>query len=174
MTIDFTLLDPLYAPLVQHLVSNCKTAGYALVPYYGYRTLEQQAILWRRSRHVDEVNEKIESLKSQYCDYLASILEGVGPQPMGPWATDAIPGFSWHNWGQAVDFYWLMDNKNVCWDGKGVGYKVLGQQADLLDLRWGGNFSSPDYGHVQLNHQEVPDLYDTKYVNDYFKNKGQK
>ena len=172
MTIDFTLLDPIYAPLVQELIQNCKSASYDLVPYYGYRSLEDQAKLWRRSRSTDAVNAEIESLRCQGCDYLASVINNVGPQASGPWATNAIPGLGWHNWGQAVDFYWLMENDTINWDGNSVGYKVLGQQANLLGLKWGGEFSKPDEGHVQMNKQEIPTLYSLKYVNDYFSEKS--
>lgn len=172
MTIDFTLLDQVYAPLVHQLIIDCAAAGYNLVPYYGYRSLQDQAKLWRRSRTSDAVNSEIASLRAQGCDYLASVVDNVGPQSSGPWATNAIPGLSWHNWGQAVDFYWQMENNRVNWDGDGVGYKILGQQANLLGLKWGGEFSTPDYDHVQMNKQEIPKIYSLKYVNDYFEGKS--
>ena len=38
----------------------------------------------------------------------------VGPQKGDP-VTNAIPGLSWHQWGEAVDCFWVVNNKAV-WD----------------------------------------------------------
>ena len=168
MTIDFTLLDQQFANNIQLLLDNCAKQGYTIVPYYGYRSLESQAKLWRQSRHIDEINTKLGQLKQVGCDYLVEIIESVGPQPMAKWATNAIPGLSWHNWGKAVDCYWLMENGCSNWTGSSPGYKVLGQQAKSLGLRWGGDFSTPDWGHVQAPQEEITKLLTLKEVNDHF------
>ena len=42
---------------------------------------------------------------AQKANFLASVLDGVGPQH-GPHVTNALPGLSWHQWGEAVDCFW--------------------------------------------------------------------
>lgn len=167
--IDFSKLNSQFSDVVQQLIENCQKEGYHLVPYVGLRSLSDQAKLWRISRPTTVINQEIDNLRQQGCDYLASVLEAVGIQPAGTWKTNAIPGLSWHNWCEACDFYWLQENGTVNWSGTSVGYKILGQEAAKLHLTWGGNFKSkPDYGHVQLRSQEIPDLYTIQEVNDYF------
>lgn len=168
MTIDFSLLDPCFAHNIQSLINDCKNEGYNLIPQCGYRSLEEQARIWRRSRSTQKVNEEINALQSQGCDYLASVLEKVGTQKTAAWGTNAIPGLSWHNWGHAVDFLWKMDNGIINEDGESEGYKILGQKAISLGLRWGGWFSKADWGHVQSDQKEIPQIYSLKEVNDHF------
>jgi len=172
MTIDWTLLDQGFAVKAQSLINLCQAQGFTMVPYCGLRTLTEECKLWRQSRSTPEVGAKITSLRSQGADYLADILDGVGPQTTKPEETNTIGGFSWHNWGQAIDFYWLQAEDTINWDGKSEGYQVLGQLATANGLKWGGDFTEPDWDHVQLNQQEIPDLYSIQYVNDYFKEKG--
>ena len=171
MTIDLTLLDPTFMGKCQALLNGCASQNVIMVPTYGLRTLEAQAKLWRQSRSTAVVTAEIQSLRAIQCDYLADILQGVGPQPTAKWATDAIPGLSWHNWGQALDCMWQLDDGSFEEDGDTPGYHTYGQQAKSLGLRWGGDFSHEDYGHVQLNQKELTSLYPLKYINDHFKDK---
>lgn len=168
MAIDISTLDTPFSIKVSQLIERCNEQNVTMVPYYGIRTLEAQARLWRQSRHRDEINSKIEKLRSLKCDYLADVIESVGIVPMGRWATNAIPGLSWHNWGQAVDCYTIIDGK-ASW--KSSDYGFYGRIATQLQLKWGGDFSMPDPGHVQLNEKEILDIYSIKYVNDYWKEK---
>ena len=172
MTIDWTLLDSGFAIKAQNLINLCDAQGFTMVPYCGLRTLTEEAKLWRQSRQTKEISQKIQSLIALNAPYLAQIIINVGPQPDGPWKTDTIPGLSWHNWGQAIDLYWQLPDGSINWDGKAQGYQVLGELATANGLKWGGDFTDPDWDHVQLNQQEIPDLYSLKYVNDYFKEKS--
>lgn len=168
MTIDFTLLNPDAAVLFKRLIDNCAGAGVTAVPYYGIRTLEAQAKLWRQSRPTSEINAEISSLRKIQCDFLADVLEKVGPQPTGRLVTNAIPGLSWHNWGEAMDCYILVGGK-ANWQS--WNYGQYGISAKAVGLRWGGDFSTPDWGHVQMNQKELNKLYPHKYINDHFKEK---
>lgn len=157
MSIDFTLLDPTFRPIAEKLITNCQNKGLQLVPYFGLRTLQEQAILWRQSRTSAIVAAQIQSYRDHACDFLADIMEDVGPHN-GPHVTNALPGYSWHNWGQAMDCVVTLGS-----------YSDYANQACLLGLTAGYNFKSfPDLGHVQLNAREIPSLYTIKYVNDYF------
>lgn len=169
MSIDITTLCSDFSPKVSQLLDLCKKQDVIMIPYYGIRTLQDQAKLWRQSRHREEINTQIANLRSKQCDYLADVIESVGIVPMGKWATNAIPGLSWHNWGQAVDCFAFIDGK-ASWDTKDYG--LYGRMANYVGLKWGGNFSKSDPGHVQYNAKEVLDIYSIKYVNDYWKEKN--
>lgn len=166
--IDFTLLDPEFRKLAQQLVENANNEGLDCIPNCGYRSLEIQAKIWRSSRSTSQVNAQIGSLRANACDYLADILQNVRPQLKGPWGTNAIPGLSWHNWGQAMDCLLFKDCQMIE-KGDDPAYKTYGAMAKQLGLRWGGDFSTPDAGHVQLNQKEVPTLYTLQHVNNHFK-----
>lgn len=145
--------------------------GCEIVPYFGLRTLEDQAKLWRQSRATSVVHTEVSRLRDSNCDFLADVIMNVGPQKTAQWATNAIPGLSWHNWGLAIDFY-VKDPKTgkPNWDSS--AYKTLGQESKSMGLRWGGDFTKPDWGHVQINQKELTSIYDLKYINDYFRDKS--
>lgn len=154
-----------------NLINSCGSKGCEIVPYFGLRTLEEQAKLWRQSRSTSVINLQIQKLRDLKCDFLADVIINVGPQKTAQWATNAIPGLSWHNWGMAVDFY-VKDPHTGQADWNASSYGILGKEAKALGLRWGGDFSKPDPGHVQINQKELTELYDLKYINDYFRDKS--
>ena len=71
-------------------------------------------------------------LRRNGADYLADILEMVGPQH-GLWATNALPGQSWHQHGLAVDCYWEVDSRAE-WSGTAEGYQVYSKLAEEMGL----------------------------------------
>lgn len=140
-----------------------------MVPYFGLRTLEDQAKLWRQSRSRGEVVAKINELRLNKAFFLSDVLEKVGPQ-QGPHVTNAIPGFSWHNWGLACDCYWK-SNGIPNWDGDALGYKLFYKEGIKLGLTSGFVFSFKDAGHMQMYAKEVPELYKLMEVNNHFEDK---
>jgi len=114
------------------LIEACEVRGVKMVPYYGRRTARQQAELWRRGRSSTEITAKMKELRSKGAPYLADVIEEAGPQ-QGRWATNALPGFSWHNWGKAMDCFWEKDGV-ANWDTNGEGYRVYHEEAKKLGL----------------------------------------
>lgn len=124
-----------------------------MVPYFGLRTPAEQAKLWRQSRTTADVKEAIAKLKAEKAPYLASVLEKGAPAN-GPWATNALPGQSWHQFGEGVDCYWEVNGSPV-WSASQIihGYPTNGyahysnfcQSFGLTSLA-----SIGDYGHLQL------------------------
>lgn len=166
---DRTCLVAALSLKLDRLIDNCSSRGIKVVPYYGFRTLEEQAKLWRQSRKSSEINTELMKLSSTGAYYLCKVLQSVGPCS-GPHATNAILGHSWHNWGEAADFYWEVDGQPNWNDGE--GYEVLAEEAMNLGLTAGRNFKSfKDPGHVQLRSQEVPDVYTLLEVDAHFKKK---
>jgi len=64
-----------------------------------------------------------------------------------PKVTNAPGGFSFHNYGIAVDFCFIVGG-DISWDEK--LYKNLGRWASRVGLEWGGNWKFSDKPHCQL------------------------
>ncbi|RQV96667.1 MAG: hypothetical protein EH224_03705 [Calditrichaeota bacterium] len=113
MSRDLNDLIPVFKTQVESLLKLCSDSGYPMRPFFTLRTPFEQGILWRQSRSTKEIKEKISYLKRKGAPFLAYCIESVGPQN-GRHVTNAIPGLSWHQWGEAVDCFWLIDD-NAEW-----------------------------------------------------------
>ena len=161
MTLDYSLLDPTFLPLAQQLVQAMTAKGYTVNPYYGIRTLAQSAALWRQSRSTAVVNAQIQAYNDAGCTFLANVMQNVGPSS-GPWASNALPGQSYHNYGLAMDCLLTPDAES--------DYKVYADTAQSLGLTAGYYFSDQDMGHVQLGSSDIPFNYTMQQINDHFQN----
>lgn len=150
--IDFTKLDPAFSITLQQLITNMEKLGHTVNPYYGLRTLEQQAKLWRQSRSAAQVRFLIDELNANGALYAASVLDNVGPQPIGPRVTGTYL-YSFHLIGQACDVFIDKDTSG------GEVYDVLADEAVKLGLTPGRYFSTPDPGHVQMGGPELAEKY---------------
>ena len=97
-------------PKVVALLDRCEARGTPMRRTSTLRSPFDQATLWRQSRSKEEIEAKIAELKSQSAPFLADCIARVGPQHGDP-VTNAIPGLSWHQWGEAVDCFWLVDGE---------------------------------------------------------------
>jgi peptidoglycan LD-endopeptidase CwlK len=144
---------------VDDLLQHCSKRGISMQPYYTLRTPFEQARLWRKSRTNAEVVQMILRLREKGADFLAHCLESVGPQTPGKWETDSPPGFSWHQWGEAVDCVWIIDQKTQWSTTKLVnnvnGYEVYAAEATKIGLTSLGA-SIGDWVHVQLRTETGP------------------
>ena len=149
MARDLDSLVPDFRGVAQRLLEACSRAGYEMIPFFTLRTPEEQARLWRSSRSKDEVVAGIDWLNKNGAPWLASVLDGIGPQFAKAESTKAYPGFSWHQWGEAMDCYWL-ENGKARWDGLGYHvYKEQGESQGLTLISW-------ERCHVQLRPESHP------------------
>jgi hypothetical protein len=160
MSRDLGNLIPDFRTQVEQLVSTCNSSGYPMRQFFTLRTPFEQGRLWRQSRSREQVNQEINDLRSKGADFLAHCIESVGPQN-GRHVTNAIPGFSWHQWGEAVDCFWLVDG-DAEWstrrkiDGLN-GYNNYATIAKSMGLTAGGFWTSfRDWPHVQLRKESNP------------------
>jgi hypothetical protein len=86
--LDFTKLNPEFTPLLKQLITNMQSLGHIVNPYYGIRSLAEQARIWRRSRSTAEVNAMFDELEANDCPYALEVLKSVGPQKLAPWGTN--------------------------------------------------------------------------------------
>ena len=130
----------------------CREAGgFDLLIYCTRRPLEEQARLFRQSRSRRQIDLKIQKYRNRGFPFLADILESVGPC-YGEHVTNAGPGESWHNFGQAFDAVPLIGGKPAWnylkakpyWDAYGEAVRQAG-------LYWAGDWLRfREYPHAQL------------------------
>lgn len=147
------------------VIGNTKDAGFQMVPYFTLRTPWEQAILWRMTRGSAEISNMLIDLRGKEAFYIGNVIEAVGPQYPGPGitghVTHAVPGQSWHNWGEGLDCY-LKIKGEVIWDNDHEGYAAYGTAAEDLGLTWGGMWNRPnDPGHIQ-----APPMKPSEYFED--------
>jgi peptidoglycan L-alanyl-D-glutamate endopeptidase CwlK len=174
MPIDLGELVLEFRVSVENLIAKCKQRGIEMRPYTGLRTPFEQARLWRQSRTFEEIAEKIDDLKTGGADFLAFCLESVGPQH-GEHVTNAPPGLSWHQWGEAVDSVWVVNGKAEWSTVRKVnglnGYHVYAEEAENLELTAGGHWASfKDWPHVQMRAASGPgQILSLQDINDEMK-----
>ena len=78
--------------------------------------------------------EDVDGLRMHYAE--------AGPSD-GPWATNAIPGLSWHQYGEAVDCFLSDAAGNAVWESP--AYSRYGQVGDRHNMWWGGHFGDNDH-----------------------------
>ena len=171
-----TDLVPEFQVKVLKLVENCKKRGIEMRPYCSIRSPQVQGKLWRQSRTREEVAAKITYFETKGFHFLAKCIKDWGPLS-GPKVTGAMPGFSWHQWGEAVDAVWVIDGK-AQWStsklAEGVnGYRVYAEEAKKLGLTAGGLWTSiKDWPHVQLRTvTNVNKVYTLEEINAKMGNK---
>jgi peptidoglycan L-alanyl-D-glutamate endopeptidase CwlK len=171
MAADLNLVLPELMDKVLELLDLCKNRGCIMRPSTGLRDPFEQGKLWRQSRSLEEITDQINSFKKQGAYFLAHCLESVGPQD-GNDVTNSPPGLSWHQWGESVDCFWLVNNK-ANWSTQklinGVnGYHVYTEEAVKVGLHPGGIWKKKDWPHVQIRHKDtsVLDVMSIMKIND--------
>ncbi len=138
---------------------HCWRDGAELQPFFSTRDPWTQARLWRRSRSSTRVDSQLAKMRDEesglYLPWLADILEEVGPQPTEPWATNAVPGLSWHQWGLACDFFVRNPDGSADWDGSSWGYRWMARAMALQGLCSGYFWRQQDPAHVQATTRRV-------------------
>lgn len=160
MSIKISDLIPDFRDRIGQLIKNCASRGILMVPSETLRTPWQQAIYWRQSRSIVEIRAAIDELQDNGAPWLAGVIDAVGPQH-GDEVTRALPGNSWHQWGEAIDCFWEIDGKAEWSTTRKVngenGYSVYAQEAEKLGLNAGLLWKSfKDSPHVQLRSQASP------------------
>ncbi|MBN2417366.1 M15 family metallopeptidase [bacterium] len=171
MSRDLEDLTPVFRRTIEELLYACERSGYPMQPFCTLRDPFEQARLWRQSRTREEIEDRMQWLRGGGAGFLARCLESVGPQS-GRHVTNALPGLSWHQWGEAVDCFWLVGHEAE-WSVRkkidGVnGYRHYTQTAADMGLNAGGTWHSfKDWPHVQLRREASPmDVFPLPEIND--------
>ncbi len=158
-------LAPAFKIKVEKLIDQCDRKGVIMRPFFTLRTPHKQAKIWRSTRSTEEVLDSCNLLERSGAVFLADVLWRVGPQfsPAGirGHLTRALPGQSWHQWGEAIDCYWYDPVERVAkWDAGGVGYRVYAEAATQAGLTAGLYWGARDAVHIQRSRRKVLDEYD--------------
>ena len=165
-------LQPGFRATAEKAIALCAEDGYELRPFYTLRDVWEQSKLWRQSRPRSEVEAGAQKLKANGAIWLAEVLMEVGPQN-GRWATNALPGLSWHQHGEAIDCFVAEGNK-ASWSARHPGYKAWGTHAKSLGLTAGYFWSQRDAVHVQLRPERVLKRYSWAELDQLMQNRFQK
>ena len=159
MGIPLDGLDDGFKTTLQQVLNTCAGKGVTMTPYFGVRTPQEQGKLWRQSRTAAQIQAKLAELRAAGANFLADCIERAGPQN-GPDVTGAIPGLSWHQWGEAMDCFWRVNDKaewSTTLGGAANGYKIYAAVAQAAGLTAGGLWPSrKDWPHVQLRAADSP------------------
>ncbi len=162
MSQDLSDLKPDFLAKVNTALAALANEGLVFRPYFTLRDPVTQARLWRQSRSREVVEQQINELRNAGCDFMVACLEKAGPS-VGPWATNALPGQSWHQYGEAVDCYLVDAKGHPTWESP--KYARFGHVGDANGMWWGGHFGDDD--HWQNRRIEPPAVFGTlKQIND--------
>jgi len=85
-------------------------------------------------------------------------LYAIGRSLAGRKVTNACGGFSWHNFGRAVDLVLVRDGGVIEWENLDTNadgmadYSQMGQMAKNHGFIWGGDFKGlADFGHIEYH-----------------------
>ena len=160
MAVTLDGLDAAFREKVEQAIERCLSRGVEMRPYNGLRTPVEQGKLWRQSRAIEEIRTKMAELRDKSAPFLADCIDRAGPQH-GAEVTKAVPGLSWHQWGEAVDCFWVVDGRAE-WSTRklidGVnGYQVLADVGEAVGLTAGGHWPRfKDWPHLQLRPANNP------------------
>lgn len=145
---DLNDLIPEMESKARELIELCDSKGVEILIYCTYRSPEEQARLFRQGRPYSQIKNKMDRMSKAGFDFLADIIDKVGPQYDKRKVTYAGPGESWHNWKEAFDSVPVVGGKALWNDNE--KYKIYGECAMELGLEWGGSWSRfKDKPHVQ-------------------------
>lgn len=148
-------LNPDFRARAELLIKTCADQKIIMVPSNGKRSPQEQAVLWRQSRNKSEIDAGVRKLRDGGAPWLASVLENASAQK-GDHVTDSLPGFSWHQWGEALDCYRAIGGKPN-WEPKNYEQYADTAETPSIGLTAGGHWKNfKDWPHVQLRSDAGP------------------
>ena len=163
MSRDFALLDDLFEEDVRQILAQLMREGFHMRPFFTRRIPWDQARLWRQSRTTQEIHRACAMLAREGAPFLRGVLLSVGPQE-GRWATNALPGQSWHQWDEAVDCF-VQENGTAVWRRTHPGYQRYAELGRERGLVPGYFWSRPDAVHMQKRDRKVRSIYTWAEIN---------
>lgn len=138
-------LHPVVLKATEALIDYCYSKGINIVVSQGLRTIAYQNSLYAQGRTQAQLN--------------SAGLSHVIAKPTMTKVTDARGGYSYHNFGLAIDFCLLLpDGKNVTWDmSKDYNSNNVRDWIEVVDgakalgFSWGGDWITfKDYPHFDI------------------------
>jgi hypothetical protein len=165
MSRDLNLLVDEFKIHADFILAALRGEGHNVRPFFTLRDPWTQAKLWRQSRSFTEVRKIMGKLRQEGAPFLAQTFEDVGAQ-WGRWATNALPGQSWHQWGEAMDVFVTNDAGRAVWSAKHPAYLRYAELAREQGLTAGFFWQRRDAVHIQLSNQAVRAAHTWPQINE--------
>jgi hypothetical protein len=165
MAKELSFLVPDFRSKVKDLLAACKDRSVRIELFNTLTTPMEQASLWRQGRSAAEVELKVMALEHAKALYIAQCLRDAKTNATNL-VTDALPGFSWHNWAEAANCVWVDSSNKLVWARDWIdkskqhnGYQIFAEEAVKLGLTHCAVFSNNEmnWTQVQLRDVESPD-----------------
>lgn len=160
-------LSPGMQDAVQALQARLQVDGVRVLPLDAYRSPWDQARAYRQGHTWPQIRAMEDRLTHLDWAGFAVILRAVGPQ-YGLRVTEAPPGQSWHQWGDAWDACPWVDSgslSRLAWEPRPGDpdyneavrlWQRYGRLAEQCGLVWGGHWG--DAPHVQCRDMDAVPL----------------
>lgn len=132
-------------------------AGFKIDVFSGLRSLKEQAQLWKQSRTEAQILKLHGIYLERGMKFCAEVLMST-PYVRGRWATNKAPGYSWHQYGEAVDFV-LIYRQNALWNKNNPAYREVADLIKNEGLTTGYYWEKQDVYHIQLRSAPVQNEY---------------
>lgn len=129
---------------------HCDKAGLDVLIYCTYRSLAEQAKLYRQGRTWHVIRKRVKQL-NDLKPGLGQIIVAVGPQHEKRTVTMAGPGQSAHNYRIAADGVPMVQGKPI-WNADDPIWQTYGQCVRAAGLEWAGDWkgSFKEFPHMQM------------------------
>jgi hypothetical protein len=134
---EISLLIPDFRKQLIRALDAAKAQGLQIEVITTIITPLEQGSLWKQGRTRTDAELKVMALKDAKAPYLAECLQKSVPQGTNV-ETNLLPGYSWHQWGEAVQIVWVDGSHKVVWDtsatyGRG-GYRKFAKIVQELGI----------------------------------------
>lgn len=126
-------LHPKLADAVTKILAEAKARGLSVGLHSGLRTWDQQTVLYELGRSKQNPDGATDA------------------NPRGNIVTKTIAGYSWHNYGHAVDIVYKDSHGNWTWDKTPEQWEELGKIGEMFGMSWGGRWKMRDMPHFELH-----------------------
>ena len=137
---ELSFLIPEFRTKLKDLLEACRARGVRIEVLTTLTTPLEQASLWRQGRTPAEIEMKALALDNANAKYLANCIRSGKTQATNI-VTQDLPGFSWHQWAEAVTCVWVDTNNKLVWSAEWIdkvnqhnGYIVLAEEAAKVGL----------------------------------------
>lgn len=153
-------LDVAFATVLDDVLDQLLDEGIVLRPYSGLRSPLEQAVLWCQSRTPLEAELLARRFDDEGATFLSSVIRraAIISRP-GRWATNNLPGQSWHNFGLALDAHVVSEDGRAVWGPKHHAYAKFAEVARARGLHPGFDLVRQDVVHVQLTSSTVRSVH---------------
>lgn len=140
---------------VVEVLRECREQAIEMRPFFTVRGPAVQARLWAQSRTPEQIERARAMLIRAKAPWLAGFLKTEYAM-RGRWATAALPGQSWHQWGEAIDCFAVGTRGEAVWAN--AVYECYATAAKVNGLEAGHWWASKDSVHVQLRNEGRPHM----------------